>query len=519
MILVRTISRLLLATGLVALSFGGLQAAEKPAVKKAPAKVTKAADTPQIFTTSHQGRFGGSRVGYQAVAGETFLKNKKGQPEAAIFSVAYLRDGVTDTSRRPVLFIFNGGPGSASLWLHLGLFGPRRVDVPSDATDDGAAPYKLVDNPLSVLDIADLVFIDPVGTGYSRALGDKKPEDFWGVTKDARSISRFIRRWLSVNKRWNSPKYLAGESYGTMRAVAVTNQLEGGVNDVSLNGVILISTVLNSIYSDARQGNEMAYIAFLPTYAATAWYHNRITPRPTGLKAFLAEAREFALNDYARALLAGSRLDTETHHRVRARLAHFTGLSEDYLERARLRVSPGRFQRQLLRAEGKVIGRLDGRYTGREFDDVGETPSADPSFYGIDGAYTAAINTYLAGELGVTMDRQFETLGFDVFRKWDWDVGGGGGIRPSSVNVAPFLGRAMQQNSAFRVLQASGYFDFATPFFAAENTMARNGIDASRVRFVYFEAGHMMYIHQPSLKRLGAEIRAFVSPPNSGKSR
>ncbi|MFQ5534610.1 MAG: S10 family peptidase [Sphingomonadales bacterium] len=465
---------------------------------------------PLVFVTRHSGRFNGQTVKYTATAGETYLKDSDGKPTASIFSVAYVRDGVSDPTRRPVVFIFNGGPGSASLWLHMGAFGPRRVDAPpSNAEDDGAPPFPIVDNRASILDIADLVFIDPVGTGFSHALGEKDGKDFWGITEDARSVSQFIRRWITTNKRWNSPKYLAGESYGTFRAAAVTHELEGGLNDVALNGIILISTVLDLTGSDTRPGNEAPYVSFLPTYAATAWYHNKVADRPETVEAFIEEARQFALNDYAVALLKGSRLDGETRAAIIARLARFTGLSETYIDRANLRVSPARFQKELLRDQGKTVGRLDGRFTGIDYDDAGERPDADPSFYAIDGAYTGAVNHYLATELNVEMDRQFEPLSFAVNRGWNWNIDGDRG-RPSYINVAPYVGTAMRQNKHFRVLVASGYYDFATPFFGAENSMARNGIMPERVTMTYYPAGHMMYVHAPSLKQLNADVRAFI---------
>ena len=490
---------------IVAICFlaGAGLAQDQDAAKDATASQAK------VFTSTHTGRFGGEAVKYTATAGETYLLGDKGKPEASIFSVAYIRDGVSDAPARPVTFVFNGGPGSASLWLHMGAFGPRRVDSPSDADDDGAPPYPIVDNPASLLDVTDLVFIDPVGTGFSIPLGKKEGEDFWGVTADAKSIARFIETWITRNKRWNSPKYLAGESYGTFRAAAVTHELEGGFSDIALNGLILISTILDLTGSDTRPGNELPYVSYLPTYAATAWYHGRIADRPQSLAAFVDEARAFALNEYATALLKGDRLDAATRDAVRARLAQLTGLSETYIGHANLRVTPSRFQKELLRDLGKTVGRLDGRYKGDDYDDAGERPDSDPSFYGIDGAFVAAVNHYLGTELGVDLGRQFKPLSFEVNRHWKWNIAGGEG-RPSYINVAPFIGTAMRQNRDFRVYVAAGYYDFATPFFGAENSMARSGIVRSRVEWSYFEAGHMMYVHDPSRERLSNEVRRFI---------
>ncbi len=475
------------------------------------AKAAGSPAEPKVFVTRHTGRFGGTQIKYTARAGETFLKDDAGKPIASIFSVTYTRDGVRDVSRRPVTFVFNGGPGSASLWLHMGLFGPKRVVLPSDAKDDGAPPYPIADNPLSVLDVTDLVFIDPVGTGYSIPLGDKKGKDFWGVGEDARSVARFIETWVRTNKRWNSPKYLAGESYGTFRAAAVTNELEGGYNDIALNGVILISTILDVTLTDSHPGNELIYMIYLPTYAATAWYHNKISGPKVELETLLAEARDFAMGDYALALLKGNALSSEERARIRARLAYFTGLSEDYLDKANLRVTPSRFQKELLRDEGKTVGRLDGRYTGTDFDNAGERPDNDPSFYAIDGAYMAAINQYFASDLKVDIDRRYQALGFKVNRSWNWKMPDHDRGFRLGINVAPYLGRAMRENADFRVLAAAGYYDFATPFFEAEYTFARNGFVPERVKIDYFEAGHMMYLHQPSIEKLATEIRAFIT--------
>ncbi len=463
----------------------------------------------QVFVSRHTGTFGGQRVRYTATAGETYLLDDEDKPKAAIFSTAYVKEGVDNPAGRPVTFLWNGGPGSASLWLHMGGLGPRRVAVPSDAKDDGAPPYPIADNPLALLDVTDVVFVDPVGTGYSRALGGHEGKEFWGVTEDAESIAAFIRQWISVNERWNSPKYIGGESYGTTRAAAVVHQLEGGINDISLNGIILISTVLDFTYSRFQSGNEMSYVAILPSYAATAWYHHKVPgERPGNLSEYVQAARQFARTDYAMALVSGTELGDADRVRVRERLAYFSGLSEDYLERANLRVNPRRYFKELLRSAGKVVGRLDSRYTGEDVDDAGESPEADPSFYGIDGAYTAAINDYLRRELEVKIDRTYKTC-CGLGSEWNWKLSPKQ-FGTSYVNVAPYIGTAMRQNNALRVFVAQGYFDFATPFFGAELALTRNGVVPERITYKYYEAGHMMYIHQPSLEQLMADLRAFI---------
>lgn len=463
---------------------------------------------PRRFITHHEGRFGGEAVRYTATAGETYLRDDDGRPTASIFSVAYVAEGAADPASRPVTFLWNGGPGSSSVWLHMGAFGPKRVVVPGDAADDGAPPFRLTENPHTVLDATDLVFVDPVGTGYSRPLGEHEGEAFWGVEEDARSVAAFIRRWLTDNGRWASPKYIGGESYGTTRAAAVARELSGRAGRVDLNGLILISAVMDFYTSSFQTGNELGYVTFLPTMAATAWYHGEVTPRPESLEDFLAEARTFAVEEYLPALFAGTTLDPERRQRIRERLAYFTGIDEAYFDRSRLRITDRRFYKELLRDEGLVVGRLDGRYTGRDLDSAGETPEADPSFYGIDGAYTAAVNSYLTGELEVAMDRPYRVMG-EVFREWSWEVEDNG-FRAFNLNVAPWIGTAMRQNRDLRVLVAAGYYDFATPFFDAELSFQRNGVVPERIDFAYFEAGHMMYVHPDSLERLTATVREFV---------
>ncbi|MEL6323654.1 MAG: peptidase S10 [Pseudomonadota bacterium] len=462
---------------------------------------------PYRKSVTRQGTFGGERVSYEVVLSETVLSDD-GEETAAIFSTAYLRSGVSDYERRPITFFFNGGPGSSSVWLHMGAFGPKRVAIPSDAKDDGAPPFPIVDNPHALLDVTDIVFIDPVGTGFSKALGDAEPDEFWGVHEDAASIAQFIRQWISENGRWNSPKFLGGESYGTLRTAAVVRELEGSYNDVSLNGLILVSTVLDMYHDVTGQGNELAWPILLPTMAATAWYHEALDDRPDDLEAFLEEVRAFAEGPYMAALMKGNRLDARERAAVRADLARFTGLSEDYLENANLRVSLPRFQKELLRDRGLTVGRLDSRYTGVDYDRAGDRPDQDPSFVAIDGAYTAALNSYFRSDLNLEMDREYEIIS-GLGRDWNWDIEGPGGGR-FMFNVAPYIGTAMRHNSGLRVFNAAGYYDFATPFFSAEFSLTRNGIVPDRVVMKYYPAGHMMYVHEPSLEDLNEDIRAFI---------
>lgn len=481
----------------------------------AEAEASKQSESdPRRFETEHSASVNGRDIAYRVVAGETRIRNDEGEEVASIFSTTYLADGVDDPRLRPVAFIFNGGPGSASLWLHMGLFGPKRVALPEDPdsgrpVDDGAAPYDLVANPHSILDVADMVFIDPVGTGFSRTVGEGENKDYWGVTEDANALREFIRRWLVENKRWNSPKYLMGESYGTTRSAALLDALEAGWTDISMNGVVLISTVLNFGLDATDAGNDVGYVGLMPGYAATAWYHGRVDKDgwDGDLEAFLDAARAFATDEYMPALLKGQLMAEADRARVAEELAGFIGLSPGYVKGAHMRVPLQRFMRELLRDEGLSVGRLDSRFTGEEPDRVGERPEYDPSAYGIDGAYTAAMLDYFSRDLEVDLDDPYTTLG--GVRNWNWDAGRGGGDN-AYVNVAPYVERAMRQNSDLRVLAANGYYDLATPFFATELTMAQPGIDRDRLTLTYYEAGHMMYIHEPSLEALAEDIRAFV---------
>jgi len=356
--------------------------------------------------------------------------------------------------------------------------------------------------------VADLVFVDPVGTGWSRALGENEGSDFWGVNEDAESLAAFIRLWLSENRRWNSPKYLLGESYGTLRIGALLNQLEGGFTDVSINGVALISTVLDFRYDDTSPGNDIGYVGLMPGFAATAWYHGKVDRSAwnNDLEAFIDDARTFAIEDYMPALMYGVTLPADRQQQVIARLSEFTGLSEDFLERANIRVSLQRFMRELRRDEGLSVGRLDSRFTGPEVDGVGDTPEQDPSFYGIDGSFTASMLDYFTRNLGVEITEYYSTIG--GVRGWNWDVGSSGGN--NYINVAPWIARAMRQNSDLEVLVAQGYYDLATPFFSAELMFNQPGFDQDRVTFTYYEAGHMMYIHEPSLAEFVEDVRELI---------
>ncbi|HNP96186.1 MAG TPA: peptidase S10 [Cyclobacteriaceae bacterium] len=485
-----------------------LWAQEDKEEKKEP----KPVPPPQEFVTSHQGTFGGKVIKYKAIAGETYLKNEEGEPVASIWSVTYKLDG-PENYNRPVTFVFNGGPGSASVWLHLGLFGPQLTKVDSDARmDDGAAPYPLVNNNYGILDLTDLVFIDPVGTGYSRVVGKGKVEDYWGLNEDAKSIAKFMRLWVTKYKRWNSPKYIAGESFGTTRAGAVNYELEAGGQEMALNGLILISQCLDYQGSTSTHDNIVSNVTYLPSMAATSWYHKK-AGQGKELEAFVEEARKFALDEYVRALYKGSDLTQDEFKHIAERLNYFTGLSQAYIELSDLRILVPRYRKELFRDRGLVIGQLDGRFMGDEADDVDDRPNlGDPASYNVGGAYTAALNHYYATVLNIEMDRPYLVDNEELGAKWRWrDVPDGRYWEPSYVNVARKLGDGMRRNKDLRIMVASGYYDLICPFFDAEYTFARHGLLKDRVTFTYYQAGHMMYLHEPDLVKLAADIRKFYT--------
>ncbi|MEM0986073.1 MAG: peptidase S10 [Pseudomonadota bacterium] len=471
---------------------------------------TPAVDIPDpvSLTDRRSLRLSSGTVRYDVVAKETYLRDEADEPIASIFSMAYVQaEGETD---RPVTFVFNGGPGSASLWLHMGAFGPKRVITPSDAQDVGAPPYPIVDNPHALLDVTDLVFIDPVGTGYSRALGAAEAQQFYGIKEDADSIAEFIRLWLTENGRWNSPKYLAGESYGTTRAAALVESLQGGWNGVALNGVILVSAILDFQTARFGPGNDTPHIAFFPTMAATAWYHGKIdrTAWDGDFDRFIKGSIDFAVDDLSPALIRGNTLSDADRDRLANAMAGFLGLSPTYIVGSNLRIDATRFRKELLRAEGMTVGRFDSRYRGLDPDSVGERPENDPSGYGMDVAYVAAVNDYLTRDLGLPITREYKVLTGEPGSHWNWDITGRGW--PSYVNVAPWLGKGMRENREFRVLLASGWYDLATPFYGAEMALQKNGVVPERIAITYYDAGHMMYLSEADAEKLSNDVRAFI---------
>ena len=456
--------------------------------------------------TSHVVTINGVEIAYTATAGTLIIRDDKEKPRATIFYVAYTRDGVDDVARRPLTFSFNGGPGSSSVWLHLGVLGPRRTLL----DDDGGPlppPYRLVDNEFSLLDTSDLVFIDPVTTGFSRVLPGEKAEQFHEMEKDIESVGEFIRLYCTRTSRWSSPKYLIGESYGTTRAAGLSGFLQDRYG-LYLNGIMLVSSILNFQTARFTAGNDLPYMLFLPTYAATAWYHGRLeAPLQDDLYATLAEVEQFAMNDYALALLEGDGLDDDRRGAIAARLARYTGLSADYIERTNLRINIHRFVKELLRAERQTVGRLDSRFKGYDRDAAGEVNESDPSLNIIMGPYTATFNDYVRRELGYENDLPYEVLTRKV-HPWSFKK-----HQNEFVNVGETLRGALTRHPHLRILVANGYFDLATPYFATAYTFSHLGLEQplrNNISMTYYEAGHMMYVHLPSLAQLKADLVAFI---------
>jgi len=468
---------------------------------------------PKSFTTNHQIINGGKTISYKAVASETYLKNESGDSVASIWSVAYIQEGISDQTKRPVTFVFNGGPGSSSILLHMGMFGPELVKVNSDAKeDDGAAPYNLVTNKNGLFDLTDLVFIDPVGTGYSRIIGKGKVEEYWGLTEDANSIAKFMRQWITEHNRWFSPKFIAGESFGTMRAVTVANTLEGDGQNMALNGLILISQCLDWAGDTSDDDNITSYLTYLPSMAATAWYHKKAGQGKT-LISFIEECRTYTYNSYAPALYRGSLLSEIERNEVAEKLSYFTGLNKDYILKSDLKILIRRFQKELLADKGLTIGELDGRFTGNEVDKLSDGPHlGDPSSYQTSSAFTAALNYYYASMLNVKMDRPYITSNEEIGKKWNYSPVPKGELWvPSFINVARKLSETMRRNTKMKVMVASGYFDLNCPFSDADYTFSRNGIEREKIKMTYYEAGHMMYLHEPDFIKLSNDIREFLS--------
>ncbi len=484
--------------------------------KKPEEKITeekKPEPKDNLVETKHSLVINGVEIKYTVTAGtmimkeETSDREKEAQGEkskAAFFFVAYTMDDVPDRSKRPLTFSFNGGPGSSSVWLHLGLFGPRRV-IMGDASALLPPPYRLADNEFSLLDQTDLVFIDPVSTGYSRPVEGQKAIDYHGFKKDIESVGDFIRLYTTRYGRWLSPKFLAGESYGTTRSAGLSGYLQER-HGLYLNGIMLISAVLDFSTLEFEPGNDLPYVLFLPTYAATAWYHGKLRTRKP-IRKFLAEVEKFASGEYAAALSSGATLSKRQHDLVASKLAHFTGLSQEYIEQTNLRPVIFRFCKELLRSNRRTIGRIDSRFLGMDRDAAGEIWESDPSMDAIIGPYTAALYDYVRNELRFESDLPYEIMNGKV---WPWSYAD---HENRYVNVAETLRHAMCVNPHLKVHVANGFFDLATPYYATRYTFNHLGLEKElqdHITMSYYEAGHMMYIHMPSIKLLKAELAKFI---------
>lgn len=463
--------------------------------------------------THHELTLNGKVLRYTATAGTLLIRDEEDKPYGSIFFVAYTLDGA-EAKSRPVSFLYNGGPGSATLWLHMGSFSPVRIVTDSPKPTAGP-PFQLAPNQDSLLDKTDLVFIDAPLTGYSRAVGKAQAKDFTGVDQDLRAFDRFIIRYLSVNQRWNSPKFLIGESYGTTRSAGLADML--GNDGVQLNGVVLISSILN--YNIRAGGYDFIYIANLPSYAAAAWYFNKVQNKPADLAAWVQQAREFASGPYAHALFEGHNLSAAELDSVAKEVSRFTGLSVDYVKEANLRVSPSRFRKEVLRDQRYTLGRYDMRFEGEDVDAAGENPSYDPSDTGISGAFVAALHDYLETELKYQSTDAYRPSAGSI-GQWDWKhhpTSGGSGEQ-SQPYVAADLASAIRKNPHLKVFSANGYFDLATPFFATEYDISHMDLPQelrANVQFGYYPSGHMIYLNVDALHKLKADLASFIA--NAGK--
>jgi len=546
----------MLASVAVSLLAGAALAADPAAPPAAASKKPDAATTsepnqgvlfmPEKVDSDGSVNVEGQNVDYHAVAGtivvhprgwdDAAVREKGGsgdlgdkanpQAEASMFYAAYFKKGAP-AADRPITFVYNGGPGSSTMWLHMGAFGPRRVVTADNGEHTPAAPYTLTNNAYSLLDVSDLVFIDAPGAGFSRIAGKDKEKAFWGVDADAYAFTQFITAFLSQYGRWNSPKYLFGESYGTPRSAVLINNLETG-QSVDFNGVILLSQILNFALSvdgaENNPGSDQAYVTALPTYAATAWYRNLVgADRPADLKVFLKEVEHFATTDYALALQAGSELEPAKRQAIAERLAHYTGLPASYILRADLRITGGEFEKALQANAGLTTGRLDSRFSGPDMDPLSKSSDYDPQAAALSSAYVSAFNDYARRTLNYGQGKIFKPS-VNVFQYWDNSHTPAGSRFPARamLNVMPDLAQAMKYNPSLKVLLMGGYYDLATPYYEGWYEMHHLQIpDAlqANIAYKYYESGHMVYAHEASLKALHDDVAAFIGKTDNVKSK
>ncbi|HEV8631705.1 MAG TPA: peptidase S10 [Thermoanaerobaculia bacterium] len=489
-----------------------LRAAEGEDKEKGERDKGKAAaesPAPRSFVTQHHLQAGGTDLAYTATAEDVYLKDADGKPTADFFTISYTKNGVAHLEERPITFVFNGGPGSASIWLHFGLVGPRTVDIPSDAGDPGAPPYRLRDNPWTILRATDIVFVDPVGTGYSKAAGDKKDKDFWGYDEDADSVAELIRTFITIHNRWNSPKYILGESYGGIRTAMLVPRLQQRLN-IGLNGLILISPAINmGTLPFVVGGNDLPFATDLPALAATAYYHKKLPDAWPSQQALLDEAQAFAGGDYLQALFKGDAISAAEKDRIADKLRRYTGLSKQYILRSNLRIYMPRFTKELLRDEGKSIGGLDGRYAQDELDDVAAFPDGDPFDAKTGPIYVANFQSYLRNDLKVDLPQRYVPSNGDANESWKRPEGRNGAFA-GYVDVTEGMAQGTKDNEALRIFCAAGYHDLTTSYFATEYMLRHSGIDEKRMTIKTYPGGHMMYLYQPSLQALSNDIVGFI---------
>jgi carboxypeptidase C (cathepsin A) len=482
---------------------------------QAPAKApetTAPAMVPLSFETDHTGTFGGTTLRYKAIVAKTFITDAGGNRIASVVSTSYVRTDVPKGSVRPVLFVFNGGPGSSSVWLHMGLVGPKRVAFGDDIKPETTPPFKITDNTESPLDVADIVLFDPPGTGYSEIVAGKETQAY-GVEQDAKITADFIQGWVLANGRANAPKFLMGESYGTVRAARLSKLLAGGpyetgsMTGLTLNGVIMLGQAMDM--TGGNPGDDRAYLTGLPTLAATAWYHGAVDKKAVTLTKQIADARAFAAGDYLRVLYLGDKASEAEKEAVAQKLAGLTGLSADYIRRHDLRVSLSEFGTEVLASKGLQVGMYDGRYTLPLRASGGDPVADDPAMGQYVPGFLAALSEYMKKDLGVKIDAPYRAIEFRSINS-RWDYGSGPGVRPAK-NFATDLAVAMRRNPSLKLMIGAGTYDLVTTMGSADYTVSHAGINPAQVTYKLYESGHMPYMGAESRKAVAADIRTFIT--------